>query len=467
MTVILAALFFSLSFFSCATASVTAHAPAVQEQPQPDEEIAREEEENSLEQDSSEELTLPEENSSEPVLEPIEDIEGYYESEPIPVFVEAPQIIEPIEDTGEIPIEPAAEQIPPAPLPSETETEKSLPEPNSETEKSEIIEEAKNTEVPQAVPEEIASEQSISVSAEPEKKAEPLPPPEKEIAPAPEIQISAPEEKIIPPQKEEADEKPLEAPEQPEKPPVVPSRSVSIKNSQYLDIVYPGKGWIYLGEEDGKNLMRYFGRKIGEKNTSFSLRSRSEGTTVLHFYKNDALTGSPIDDYLEVEIKGTGFSNDRVTAPDYAEAVPPHVKSSAQEILPAVAAAKEITKAPETREKEIPSTEEPEIPDVQNEKEVENISSEEMLKKARQCFSEGKYKEALHYADAYMQEAGTGIDEALFLKAQIFESASAERNIKSALDSYESIVRRYPQSRHWKKASERATYLKKFYFNIR
>lgn len=111
---------------------------------------------------------------------------------------------------------------------------------------------------------------------------------------------------------------------------VVPSRSVTIKNNQYLDVVYPGSGWVYLGEaEDNRSqkknpLFSYFGRKLGTTDTTFTLRSRKAGTTLLHFYKNDALTGQYIDDYLAVTVETeSAKAGERATAPAYAEVVPP------------------------------------------------------------------------------------------------------------------------------------------------
>ena len=110
----------------------------------------------------------------------------------------------------------------------------------------------------------------------------------------------------------------------------VPSRSVDIKNNQYLDIVYPGSGWVYLGEaEENRDqkkqpLFSYFGRKLGTSDTTFTLRSRKPGSTLLHFYKNDALTGQYIDDYLAVNIDSENAkAGTRASAPAYAEVVPP------------------------------------------------------------------------------------------------------------------------------------------------
>ncbi|MDE7228436.1 MAG: hypothetical protein K2N31_08960, partial [Treponemataceae bacterium] len=116
----------------------------------------------------------------------------------------------------------------------------------------------------------------------------------------------------------------------PHSPVITPSRAVTIKNNQYLDIVYPGSGWVYLGETEPNRdtkkepIVSYFGRKLGTTDTTFSLRSRKPGKTLLHFYKNDALTGQYIDDYLEVSIENeSAAAGQRTTAPAYAQVVPP------------------------------------------------------------------------------------------------------------------------------------------------
>lgn len=111
--------------------------------------------------------------------------------------------------------------------------------------------------------------------------------------------------------------------------PVIPSRSVVMDNRQYLDIVYPGSGWVYLGEvtPDGytvqKPLLTYFGRRRNNNDTSFTLRSGTPGTTILHFFKQDVLTAVFIDDYLEVTVTDTVAEiGSRQIAPSYADIIP-------------------------------------------------------------------------------------------------------------------------------------------------
>lgn len=117
-----------------------------------------------------------------------------------------------------------------------------------------------------------------------------------------------------------------------------PSRSVTIKKNQNIDIVYPGKGWIYQGniDENGNVDSRnrnfiFGGRKLGGKDTSFTLRSRNPGTYLLHFFKNDTLTGKYIDDFLEVTVQNENSdSAEHITVPNYAEVVPPKVSITAE-----------------------------------------------------------------------------------------------------------------------------------------
>ena len=550
MKIVKTAILLSLSFilFSCASTP----APV---QKQPEEQTEIQTEDNTGTEDQNQEESQPElsdgdddpEETEEdttqaavaesPVYEPIEDIQGYYESDPEPAYLEAAKT-DPEEEEIDIPIEePQVVQV--------------VDEPKEEV-KAEIQETAK------------AEEPEVAVAAIPEPSPAPLPPqepvaakepvltaPEKETNLAPEVM---PVEEVVASGDLTSEEN---VPAEEEKKQneeskivVVPSRSVEMKNSQYLDIVYPGTGWIYLGEEDGKNSMRYFGRKIGEKNTVFSLRSREEGSTILHFYKNDSLTGKFIDDYLQVDIKGMNKTTEHAVAPSYAEVVPPKpenrtkaakenaarseededdtmvktvitpVASGSGEKMPAVsktsgssrstpASSSKVTsrkKSDDSARKETPADNDGAKTLIQNTKSekttssgekprtypksensqshdaekqsennvtgtsienTENMGADEILDKAKESFKNKKYEETLAYLENFFTKATTKIDEGLWIQGQVFESNSSVRNIKSALDTYETIVRRYPQSINWAKANERITYLRKFYFNIR
>ena len=95
------------------------------------------------------------------------------------------------------------------------------------------------------------------------------------------------------------------------------------------------------------------------------------------------------------------------------------------------------------------------------------LASDDILTLAQKSYDTGKYADALSYLDRFFDKAVTRVDEGLYLKGQTLEANSEVRNIKSALETYDTLVKTYPQSIDWEKANERITYLKRFYFNIR
>ena len=293
---------------------------------------------------------------------------------------------------------------------------------------------------------------------------------------------------------------------------IKPSRSMTIKKNQYIDITYPGTGWIYLGQKDNKKDFTFFGRKLGGKDTSFTMRAKNPGTYLLHFYKNDPLTNSYIDDYLEVIVENKETSStEHILAPNYATIVPPKVTITAetrkenkkQNINKTVDENK--NKQQKTQEEQIQNSvtkkqidssvktviqtqdaentnEIPETSNTQNiieTKQEENntqnkpnqnldkLKESELLALAKKQFANKEHSNALFTLEKFFEKAVSKIDEGLFLQGQILESKSDVQNIKGAIDSYELIVKSYPASAYWTQANKRTIFLKRFYINIR
>ena len=519
---------------------------------------------------SEEEETSPnEENNAEDeiVLEEIPSDEGEFITE-----VPKEEVKEP-EKKVTVPEIPAIDVEVPIlkpQVPEVTQTEESESENSDESENTEIAEDSENENETQPSEEDdlyftgvdinpagespVLAEQKTNTpqakTKSPEKKNSVTPKPAtpkasenktgssntKEESSAP-VSESFAEENISEPAKEEA---------------VIPSRKVSMKNNQYLDVQYPGSGWVYLGEVNDSQKIRYFGRKVGSGDTTFSLRSREEGNTILHFYKNDALTGEYIDDYLEVDIKGKSNDSSRAKAPLYAEVVPPKPakknqalakndlseteaeessansnsskESSLQSNNPSSAQAKgnssgtrdnsnqsdtngktenaqndssasqgrgyseggtstviqnttsqgtasQDSPAPRTQEdSQTPAAKKSEDQKKNTDVSIQDTSSlseDEILSLAQESFDSKEFSKTLAYLNSFFEKAVSRVDEGLYLQGQVYESNSSVRNIRSALDTYETIVRRYPQSIHWAKANERIIYLRRFYINIR
>ena len=293
---------------------------------------------------------------------------------------------------------------------------------------------------------------------------------------------------------------------------IKPSRSMTIKKNQYIDITYPGTGWIYLGQKDNKKDFTFFGRKLGGKDTSFTLRAKNPGTYLLHFYKNDPLTNSYIDDYLEVIVENKETSStEHILAPNYATIVPPKVTITAEtrkenkkqninktvdenknkqqktqeEQTQNVASKKPIDSSVKTviqtqdaeNTNEIPETSNTQniIETKQEENNTQNkpnqnldkLKESELLALAKKQFANKEHSNALYTLEKFFEKAVSKIDEGLFLQGQILESKSDVQNIKGAIDSYELIVKSYPASAYWTQANKRTIFLKRFYINIR
>lgn len=316
--------------------------------------------------------------------------------------------------------------------------------------------------------------------------------------------------------------------EQESKEEIKPSRSVDMHRNQYINITYPGKGWIYQGniDKDGnldirnKNFI-FGGRKLGGKDQTFTLRSRTDGTFLLHFYKNDALTGEYIDDYLEVNVDNSlPESDEKIEAPLYANIVPPKATITAQTIkdskklIESTArmssqpdkneanktskdsdSNKEIEKKQNEDKKEsnlktvIQNSENKQLPLKQEEsinttakkdetslgnsqaelEQIENskLNAEQLLEKAKKEYNNKQYPQALESITSFFDKASSKLDEGLYLQGQILEQKSPVQNIKNAIESYDMVVKNYPSSRLWENANKRSIFLKRFYINIR
>jgi len=291
---------------------------------------------------------------------------------------------------------------------------------------------------------------------------------------------------------------------------ITPSRKVTLKKSEYLDIVYPGNGWVFMGLVDGSKDLTYFGRKLGTGQTKFTLQAKNAGTKIVHFYKEDNLTTQTLDDYIEVEILNEKGSNTtHVSAPEYKlpltkkateiikenqkkaelkaqqeaekdeETETEKVKAGTTERQSVVITPDEPAKAPVTSPAKAPKTEQkspvitPEvetktetlIPEVK--KDVPVADQKLLLKEAQVLYNEKEYKAANEKLDQFFEVAVNKRDEGLYLRGQILEAKSNIQNIKEAIEAYTTLTKNYPASKYWEDANKRIIYLKRFYLEVR
>ena len=278
---------------------------------------------------------------------------------------------------------------------------------------------------------------------------------------------------------------------------IIPSRSVTLKKGENLEVIYPGSGWIYMGSTSEYSNMASKGRKLGAQDTKYTLLAKEPGTQIHHFYKVDNLTGEYIDDYIEVTILDKkGNSKTIVTAPAYEEIVPQ------KPVVPAKASVEETvqqsyeqkseetisTKADETKKEttvspaaienistevinQVENTDDDYLEDISiDEDYVTNnytetiINTDELLEAAQNLYTEEKYSEANDLLVDFFEYSADRIDEALYLQGQILEADSEIKNIKAAIQNYEALIKNYPSSIYWNDANKRIKYLRKFYY---
>ena len=113
--------------------------------------------------------------------------------------------------------------------------------------------------------------------------------------------------------------------------------------------------------------------------------------------------------------------------------------------------------------------EEKATPEEENEESPSLSKSEidDLLISAKKLYNEKKYKESFEKVNLFLELSVEKRDEALFLQGQLYESQSNVKNIKKALESYNSIIANYPSSKVWEDANKRIIYLNRFYLKGR
>lgn len=241
-----------------------------------------------------------------------------------------------------------------------------------------------------------------------------------------------------------------------------PTRSMIMNNNQKLLVVFPGTGWIFLGDEYDSNTLIFDKRNIYDNSTEFIFRSSESGEALLHFYKQDLLTNEAINDYLLVTVNPKKGKFETIEAPEY-------IFSSFEN---------EDDFIDEYYEEEYYDygilEDEPEVMFFTDDEYFfpeEAVSVEEIMDLAKAFYDDEMYIEALDQLDYYFSVIDGTADEytdyALFMKAQLLEQNSACKNVKESLNTYKELVNNYPDSAYWNKAKERAVYLERFYFSVR
>lgn len=367
-------------------------------------------------------------------LSPAEDDSDYYYPEP--------ELIIPEEDPGEPENEvtvtksllPAPERAPSIAQPMETAPVKPADSGQKE-------------DVPPAPPATGERTASSLESSEPETSPEPDSPPV----------IPEEAETESPPESWTDDMRSSEPPPPVFRAEVVPSRSVTVPRDGILEVWYPGTGWVYLGDASGLVGITYDTRKIENRDTLFTFRARRSGNYILEFSRYDVLTDDFMQDALSVTVNDpVPGKRTTVRAPDFVLAgIQNEEGQSGQESVSSASVVDEpVLSAPLSMETEAG---------------VQKIAQDpgELLVDAQDLLASGDPQGALDLLDLFFEKALDELDEGWYLRGQAYEANSSVRNIRKALEAYETVVSAYPDSVRWKDADERIRYIKQFYFRVR
>ena len=264
-----------------------------------------------------------------------------------------------------------------------------------------------------------------------------------------------------------------------------PSRSVTIKKRQYLDVTYPGEGWLYMGDEYNSKALSFKGREQKGNSTLMKFYSDRAGEALLHFCKQDILTDTYIHDYLLVTVDKTTGNRQHIEAPEYIPAPAVNKDADIAEIGEEQTEVSDVAEVSEQEENE----------DEESESEINSIGGisladepdvvfsfgdgidfsdggdddyyQQLIDEANDAFFAGRGQEAVEKAQIVIDDGSYFSDEALYIQAQVYETDQALLDVNKAYGLYKTIVDYYPESSLWSKASKRVTYLERYYYSIR
>ncbi len=246
---------------------------------------------------------------------------------------------------------------------------------------------------------------------------------------------------------------------------VPPSRSASVSVGQTLEVLYPGSGWVFLGDASAQNGLGYEKRKLEKTDTLFTFRALKAGNYILNFSRFDVLEDAFSSDSLAVTVSDSDLKrNDTVRSPGYrAAAGTPNAGTSASLSLTAASAA---PASPTMIDEPVLKPGTP-LSGANPAASVPASDAADLLKKAQTALAGKDPPTALNLLDAYFSVAVASLDEGWFLRGQAYEANSPSRDVRKALDAYETLVSAYPDSLRWKEADARIRYIKQFYQKIR
>lgn len=269
----------------------------------------------------------------------------------------------------------------------------------------------------------------------------------------------------------------------------VAETKLETSRGERFELRFPGSGWIYLGDELGREGLRYETRRFEDNAAIFAMDPEQVGEYLLRFQRQNPVDRSTEVSLVRVTVAEKPASSKAPQASPPAGATAgssptsatpsPAVQSSA---AGTTTSATPTSGAPAQTPSASPAS--PATPMATAATQAANQSAAqpnpsagidiqsitdplELIKRARDELDVKRTQTALDALDRYLSLYPYGSDELYFLYGLAYEQDTPFRNIKKSYDSYRRVRDEYPRSARWKDAAERMAYLEKHYFGLR
>ena len=223
------------------------------------------------------------------------------------------------------------------------------------------------------------------------------------------------------------------------------SQTIHLSVGDYTDVILNGEGWIFLGEreESTKPPVSFYNRYMDGIDSYFGFDAINPGTTTLHFYKQDIIGRTYLDEYVKIVVKQKKATNNSYKSKQeeaFGISAEPVVSLAGGETAVVVhdTAITDYGFVPET-----------------------------ILDEAEMAYNEGNFDDSIALLDEYISMGKNEVDRALYLYAKNYESSTTARNVKLSHSYYKKVVQTFPDSKYYDESEKRILYLERFYIIIR
>ncbi|MBN2875324.1 MAG: hypothetical protein JXM71_09545 [Spirochaetales bacterium] len=259
------------------------------------------------------------------------------------------------------------------------------------------------------------------------------------------------------------------------KPPVAETR-VETTRGERFELRFPGTGWIFLGDEEGREGLRYETRRYEGTQAIFALNPESPGEYLLRFHRQN-----PVDQSTDVSLvrvivtekapvvldaqqrATTGAASGEASGEATGPASPTLPSDAASPALPATT---EATTPPAAAVSTAPVSTAP-VSKAPVSMAAGLTDPAALIKLARDELDAKRVQAAIEVLDRYTALYPYGSDELFYLYGLSYEQDTPFRDVRKAYENYRRVRDEYPRSQRWKAAADRVAYLERHYFGLR